>query len=43
MVVEGAGSGVFGELADCENAVGVFGSVGERVDEVDTVKIIIED
>ena len=41
LVVECAGSGEAGELADCPSAVGVFGSAGEWVEEVDAVKIVV--
>lgn len=40
VVVECAGGIVGGELADCVDAVGVFGAAGEGVEDVDAVEVV---
>ena len=42
-VVENTHGGVAGELADGESAVGVLWSVGERIERVDTIEVIVGD
>lgn len=43
MVVKWAEGGEDGELLDGEGAVGVFGSGGERVEEVEAVEFVVGD
>ena len=42
-VVERTYGGVAAELADGESAVGVFWSIGERIEGFDTVEVIVGD